>query len=140
MDSQGKEELGLDQVLKRAAMPDRTVIVTTLNEAWIETDSIFDLFLKSFSVGNQTLELLKHLVVVALDKKAFDYCLTQHLNCYSLTTKDIDLSGEADFMSPVYLKMMWRRIDFLRRILEMGYNFVFTVPPITFKCFLLYQI
>ncbi|GFY90944.1 nucleotide-diphospho-sugar transferase family protein [Actinidia rufa] len=30
------------------------------------------------------------------------------------------------FMTPDYLKMMWRRIDFLRSVLEMGYNFVFT--------------
>ncbi|KAL7260118.1 hypothetical protein ACSBR1_005891 [Camellia fascicularis] len=33
---------------------------------------------------------------------------------------------EAYFMTPDYLKMMWRRIDFLRSVLEMGYNFVFT--------------
>ncbi|XP_031271560.1 uncharacterized protein At4g15970-like isoform X2 [Pistacia vera] len=33
---------------------------------------------------------------------------------------------EAYFMTPDYLKMMWRRIDFLRTVLEMGYNFVFT--------------
>lgn len=30
-------------------------------------------------------------------------------------------------MTADYLKMMWRRIDFLRSVLEMGYNFVFTV-------------
>ncbi|CAA3011336.1 uncharacterized protein At4g15970-like [Olea europaea subsp. europaea] len=29
-------------------------------------------------------------------------------------------------MSEDYLKMMWRRIDFLRVVLEMGYNFIFT--------------
>lgn len=120
----------MDQVLKRASMRDRTVILTTLNEAWIEPDSIFDLFLQSFRIGNNTLGLLKHLVVVALDKKAYDYCSsTLHLNCYNLTTEDVDFSGEAHFMTPDYLKMMWRRIDFLRSVLQMGYNFVFTVQP-----------
>ncbi|KAL0406489.1 UNVERIFIED_CONTAM: hypothetical protein Slati_3962800 [Sesamum latifolium] len=29
-------------------------------------------------------------------------------------------------MSADYLKMMWRRIDFLRSVLEMGYNFIFS--------------
>lgn len=109
-------------------MPDKTVIITTLNEAWIEPDSIFDLFLKSFRIGNQTLGLLKHLVVVALDKKAFDHCLgTLHLNCYYLTTEGVDFSGETNFNTWNYFSMMWRRIDFLRSVLEMGYNFVFTV-------------
>lgn len=131
MPFQGNEELGLNQVLKKAAMPDKTVIITTLNEAWIEPDSIFDLFLESFRIGNKTLWLLKHLVVVALDQKAFDYCSgTQHLNCYYLTTEGVDFSGEAHFMTPDYLKMMWRRIDFLRSVLEIGYNFIFTVQSI----------
>lgn len=131
--SQRSEALVLDQVLKRASMPDKTVILTTLNEAWIEPDSIFDLFRKSFSIGNQTLGLLRHLVVIALDKKAYDYCSsTLHLNCYYLTTEDVDLSGEAHFMTPGYLKIVWRKIDFLRRVLEMGYNFVFTVLSISY--------
>ncbi|KAK4389076.1 hypothetical protein Sango_2244600 [Sesamum angolense] len=123
----GKKELGLKHVLKKAAMPDKTVIITTLNEAWIEPDSIFDLFLESFRIGNETSQLLKHLVVVALDQNAFDHCLRTHLNCYFLTTEDINFSDEAHFMTPSYLKMMWRRIDFLRTVLETGYNFVFTL-------------
>ncbi|KAL8536677.1 hypothetical protein ACS0TY_012025 [Phlomoides rotata] len=123
----GKGELSLSQVLERAAMPDKTVIITTLNEAWIEPESIFDLFLKSFRIGNQTLGLLKHLVVVALDKKAFDHCVgALHLNCYYLTTEGVDFSGETNFNSWNYFSMMWRRIDFLWSVLEMGYNFVFT--------------
>ncbi|KAL0324058.1 UNVERIFIED_CONTAM: hypothetical protein Scaly_2372900 [Sesamum calycinum] len=126
----GKKELGLKHVLKKAAMPDKTVIITTLNEAWIEPDSIFDLFLESFRIGNETSQLLKHLVVVALDQNAFDHCLRTHLNCYFLTTEDINFSDEAHFMTPSYLKMMWRRIDFLRTVLETGYNFVFTVDGI----------
>ncbi|KAK4490876.1 hypothetical protein RD792_001591 [Penstemon davidsonii] len=122
----GMEELGLEQLLKRAAMPDKTVILSPLNEAWIEKDSIFDLFLESFRVGNQTIGLLKHLIVVALDQKAFDHCLGLHLNCYFLKTQGVDFSGEAHFMSADYLKIVWRKIDFLRTVLETGYSFVFT--------------
>ncbi|PIN15318.1 hypothetical protein CDL12_12039 [Handroanthus impetiginosus] len=120
------ERLWLKQVLERSAMPDKTVIITTLNEAWIEPNSIFDLFLESFRIGNQTRWLLKHLLVVALDQHAFDHCLRLHRNCYFLTTEGIDFSGEAHFMTPDYLKMMWRRIDFLQSVLEIGYNFIFT--------------
>ncbi|KAJ1436282.1 Nucleotide-diphospho-sugar transferase [Sesbania bispinosa] len=43
-----------------------------------------------------------------------------------LTTEEADFHEEAYFMTPRYLMMMWRRIDFLRSVLEMGYNFVFT--------------
>ncbi|KAL0393827.1 UNVERIFIED_CONTAM: hypothetical protein Slati_4348900 [Sesamum latifolium] len=122
-----EEENNLENTLKRAAMADnKTVIITTLNAAWTEPNSIFDLFLESFRIGNQTQNLLKHVVVVALDQKAYSRCLQVRLHCYALTTTGVDFSGEAFFMSQDYLKMMWRRIDFLRTVLEMGYNFVFT--------------
>ncbi|KAK4435644.1 hypothetical protein Salat_0727900 [Sesamum alatum] len=121
------EENSLENTLKRAAMADKkTVIITTLNAAWTEPNSIFDLFLESFRIGNQTQKLLKHVVVVAFDQKAYSRCLQLRLHCYALTTTGVDFSGEAFFMSQDYLKMMWRRIDFLRTVLEMGYDFVFT--------------
>ncbi|KAJ6340504.1 hypothetical protein OIU77_008296 [Salix suchowensis] len=40
--------------------------------------------------------------------------------------KGLDSSTEAPFMSEDYLKMMWRRIEFLNTVLQMGYSFVFT--------------
>lgn len=126
----------MEGVLKRAAMSNKTVLITTLNEAWAEPNSVFDLFLESFRIGNQTLWLLKHLVVAALDQKAYARCLELHPNCYFLKTDGVDFSVEAHFMSPGYLKMMWRRIDFLRIVLDMGYNFIFTVhivPSSPFK-------
>ncbi|XP_059663034.1 uncharacterized protein At4g15970-like [Cornus florida] len=117
----------LEEVLQNAAMPNRTVILTTLNEAWAAPNSTFDLFLESFRIGNQTRWLLNHLVVVALDQQAYSRCLALHPHCYALTTKNVDFSaGEAFFMSPDYLKMMWRRIKFLHSVLQMGYDFVFT--------------
>jgi hypothetical protein len=44
-----------------------------------------------------------------------------------LHTYGVDFSGEKGFMTQDYLKMMWRRIKFLRSVLEMGYNFIFSV-------------
>lgn len=107
-------------------MEDGTVILTTLNEAWARPNSIIDLFLESFRMGDQTLRLLNHLVIIALDEKAFNRCLILHKHCFALVSDGIDFSGEAHFMSPDYQRMMWTRIDFLRTILEKGYNFVFS--------------
>ncbi|KAH1033938.1 hypothetical protein GLYMA_20G006100v4 [Glycine max] len=107
-------------------MQDRTVILTTLNEAWAATNSIIDLFLESFRIGDRTRRLLNHLVIIALDQKAFMRCQAIHTYCYLLVNEATDFHKEAYFMTPSYLKMMWRRIDFLRSVLEMGYNFVFT--------------
>ncbi|KAI0528775.1 hypothetical protein KFK09_001318 [Dendrobium nobile] len=122
----GNEEVRLTRVLKEAAMEDKTVILTTLNAAWASTDSIFDLFLESFQIGNDTRWLLDHLVIIAFDKKAYMRCKAMHPHCFALATMGVDFSGEKHFMSDGYLKMMWRRIDFLRVVLEMGYNFIFT--------------
>lgn len=108
-------------------MQDRTVILTTLNEAWAAPDSVMDLFLESFRIGDGTRKLLSHLVIIALDQKAFKRCLALHNHCFALITNGVDFHQEAYFMTPQYLKMMWKRIDFLRTVLEMGYNFVFTV-------------
>ncbi|KAK6137170.1 hypothetical protein DH2020_029095 [Rehmannia glutinosa] len=80
----------------------------------------------SFRIGIGTQHLLKHVLVVSLDQKAYSRCLQENLHCYALTTEEVDFSGEAYFMTEDYLKMMWRRIDFLRIVLDMGYDFVFT--------------
>nr|XP_043626378.1 uncharacterized protein At4g15970-like isoform X2 [Erigeron canadensis] len=120
-------DTSLEAVLKEASMDDKTVILTTLNEAWADpNNSILDLFLASFRLGYQTSKLLKHLVIITLDQKAYASCKRVHTHCFALTTEGVDFSREAYFMTPDYLKMMWRRIDFLRAVLEMGYNFLFT--------------
>ncbi|KAK4490877.1 hypothetical protein RD792_001592 [Penstemon davidsonii] len=38
----------------------------------------------------------------------------------------VDFSGETQYMTPDYLEMMWKRTDFLRQVVETGYNFIFT--------------
>ncbi|WCJ42149.1 Nucleotide-diphospho-sugar transferase family protein [Euphorbia peplus] len=123
----GYNETELKNILKSAAMEDKTVILTTLNEAWAEPNSIFDVFLKSFKIGNDTNRLLKHLVIISLDEKAHVRCLEIHPHCYALKSKQAEnFSSEAYFMTPTYLEMMWTRIDFLSIVLQLGYNFVFT--------------
>lgn len=120
----------LEGTLRKAAMEDnRTVIITTLNAAWAAPGSVFDLFLESFRIGEGTADLLSHVVVGAFDQAAFDRCAAEGLHCYAVTTEGVDFSGEEVFMSEDYLKMMWRRIDFLRSVLELGFDFVFTVNP-----------
>ncbi|KAF4351866.1 hypothetical protein CsatB_027409 [Cannabis sativa] len=120
------EEYTLEKVLKDASMDDNTVILTTLNEAWAAPNSTIDLFLESFRIGNGTLKLLNHLVIIAMDRTAFARCLELHKYCFSLVSEGFDFHQEAYFMTQDYLNMMWRRIDFLRSVLELGYNFVFT--------------
>ncbi|XP_050888441.1 uncharacterized protein At4g15970 isoform X2 [Lathyrus oleraceus] len=121
-----RNEYPLEKILKEAAMEDKTVILTTLNEAWAAPNSVIDLFLESFRIGVHTRRLLNHLIIIALDQKAFLRCQAIHTYCFLLVSEGDDFHEEAYFMTPRYLKMMWRRIDFLRLVLEMGYNFVFT--------------
>ncbi|XP_058724124.1 uncharacterized protein At4g15970-like [Vicia villosa] len=121
-----RNEYPLEKILKEAAMKDKTVILTTLNEAWAAPNSVIDLFLESFRIGVHTRRLLNHLIIIALDQKAFLRCQAIHTYCFLLVSEGDDFHEEAYFMTPRYLKMMWRRIDFLRSVLEMGYNFVFT--------------
>ncbi|KAF3438167.1 hypothetical protein FNV43_RR20923 [Rhamnella rubrinervis] len=51
------KSIPLDVVLNRASMKNKTVIITTLNNAWAVPNSIFDLFLESFRIGNNTQKL-----------------------------------------------------------------------------------
>ncbi|XP_078446383.1 uncharacterized protein At4g15970-like [Wolffia australiana] len=116
----------LETILERAAMRDKTVILTTVNEAWMAPGSVLDLFFESFWTGEHTSELLTHLVIIALDEKAYQKCRLRHVHCYALKTEGVDFSAAKRFMTEDYLKMMWRRIKFLPDIIELGYNFIFT--------------
>ncbi|XP_073000907.1 uncharacterized protein At4g15970 [Typha latifolia] len=120
------EDARLEKVLKEAAMEDKTVILTTMNAAWASPGSVIDLFIESFRIGNGTCVLLNHLVIISLDLKAYDRCMSIHFHCFALIAEEVDFSGEKKFMSAGYLEMMWRRIDFLRVVLEKGYNFIFS--------------
>lgn len=123
LDSEG---LKLERVLKKASMRDNTVILTTLNAAWASPGSVIDLFIDSFRSGVRTNLLLKHLVIVAFDWKAYEQCVKIHTYCFALGTEGVDFSEEKRFLTSGYLEMMWRRLDFLRLVLEKGYNFIFS--------------
>lgn len=121
-----REYRELQRILSKASMVNKTVIITTLNEAWAAKDTMVDLFLLSFRRGRNIEHLLEHLVIVTLDRKAHERCLELHPYCFRLQTEGVDFAGEKKFMSQDYLKMMWRRIKFLGDVLEMGYSFVFS--------------
>ncbi|KAG6556994.1 hypothetical protein Mapa_001410 [Marchantia paleacea] len=121
------EELpGLEKLLIETSMPNKTLIITTLNSAWAKNNTMIDLFLASFQEGDNIAHLVDHLLIVALDQSAYDRCTAIHHHCYRLETEGVDFAAEKFFMSSDYLKMMWRRIDFLRIVLELGYNILFS--------------
>jgi hypothetical protein len=116
----------LGNLLKKASMPNKTVILTPLNHAWVAAGMI-DIYFESFREGENIQELVNHIVIVAVDKMAYDSCKKIHPHCFMLRTNGVDFSGEKVYMSEDYFKMTWRKIKFLQNVLEMGYNFIFSV-------------
>ncbi|KAF8754900.1 hypothetical protein HU200_011360 [Digitaria exilis] len=55
-------------------MEDRTVIITSVNEAWAQPGSLLDIYLERFKNGEEIAHLLNHLLVVALDAGGFERC------------------------------------------------------------------
>ncbi|KAL9245230.1 hypothetical protein vseg_018906 [Gypsophila vaccaria] len=122
-----KDELG--ETLERASMPNKTVIIAVVNRAYVEVEkgtNMLDIFLEGLWAGEGTRELVKHVVVVAVDQTAYDRCVFRGLHCYRLVTDGVDFMGEKVFMSSDFIKMMWRRTLFLLDVLKRGYNFIFT--------------
>jgi hypothetical protein len=134
---QAASEYGdLEEVLARAAMADRTVIMTQINAAWTKPGSLLDLFFESFRNGEGGVaRLLDHLVIVTMDPAAYAQCQLVHPHCYFLRTTGVDYRSEKFFMSKDYLEMMWGRNKFQQTIVELGYNFLFTVRAATFILF-----
>lgn len=116
-------------MLARAATKDRTVIMTQINAAWTRPGSLLDLFFESFRTGEGGVaRLLDHLVIVTMDPAAYEGCKAVHRHCYFLRTSNgVDYRSEKMFMSKDYLEMMWGRNRFQQTVLELGYNFLFTV-------------
>ncbi|VVB02149.1 unnamed protein product [Arabis nemorensis] len=56
-----KDARTLEEILREASTEEETVILTTLNRAWAEPNSTFELFLESFHIGQGTKQLLRHL-------------------------------------------------------------------------------
>ncbi|CAN6197527.1 unnamed protein product [Urochloa humidicola] len=124
---QKQDEDDLADLLRRAATPDKTVLMTAINSAWAAPGSFLDLFLDSFRHGEGTASLPSHLLIVSMDGNAHARCLATHAFCYWLrTASGADFSGEQKYMKGDYLEMMWRRHQLQRRVVDLGYSFLFT--------------
>jgi len=115
-------------VVARAATPDdRTVIITCVNHAWAAPGSLLDLFLESFRVGDGIAELLGHVLIVAMDPTAMARCRALHPHCYRLEVKSANVSAANRFLSKGYLELVWAKLSLQQLVLELGYNYLFTV-------------
>ncbi|RLN39607.1 uncharacterized protein C2845_PM01G48800 [Panicum miliaceum] len=118
---------GLAAVVARAATPDdRTVIITCVNHAWAAPGSLLDLFLESFRVGDGIADLLDHVLIVAMDPTAMARCRALHPHCYLYTMPGINFTSAKFFLSKEYLELVWSKLKLQRRVLQLGYNFLFT--------------
>ncbi|KAJ8552867.1 hypothetical protein K7X08_020260 [Anisodus acutangulus] len=116
----------LDEALAGASTENKTVIIAIVNKAYVEGDKpMLDIFLDGFWLGEGTEDLIKHLLIVAMDQTSYRRCKFLHLHCYKLETNGIDF-GEKLYMSKDFIKMMWQRTRFLGDVLKRGYNFIFT--------------
>lgn len=125
------EDDSLDSALAKASMGNKTLIIAVVNKAYADQDvngdtTMLDIFLSSFWLGEGTRSLIDHLLIVAVDRTAYDRCKFLNLNCFRLETDGVDFEGEKLFMSKDFIKMMWRRTFFLLEVLKRGYNFIFT--------------
>ncbi|XP_011093502.1 uncharacterized protein At1g28695-like [Sesamum indicum] len=130
----------LQTALEKASMPNKTVVLTVINKAYVDppvtgdSPSMFDLFLEAFWAGEGTRPLVEHLLVVAVDETAHERCLFRRLNCYRLRAEEDDsgngggddFAGEKVYMSDEFIEMMWWRTRFLLDVLRRGYDFIFT--------------
>ena len=118
-------------MVARAATPDdRTVIITCVNHAWAAPGSLLDLFLESFRVGDGIADLLGHVLIVAMDPTAMARCRALHPHCYLYTMPGVDFASAKFFLSKEYLELVWSKLKLQRRVLQLGYNFLFTVRPL----------
>lgn len=118
---------GLAELLPRVAMEDRTVILTLANEAWTQPGSLLDIYRESFRNGEDTERFLNHVLVIAVDAGGFDRCKAVHPHCYHLeVVRSTNLSSASKFMTKEFVDLVWLKLSFQQRILELGYNFLFT--------------
>ncbi|KAI4964723.1 hypothetical protein ZWY2020_059780 [Hordeum vulgare] len=108
----GGEIPGPADLLPKVATEDRTVIITSVNEAWARPGSLLDLYLESFKNGENTSHLLDHLLVVALDPAGFRRSVAMHPNCYLLEDADMIVLRNPFRRIPVYADMSVSSDDF----------------------------
>ncbi|KAL1813889.1 hypothetical protein ACET3Z_023954 [Daucus carota] len=117
----------LEEALAETSTQNKTVIIAMVNKAYVEGDKpMLDIFLDGFWLGENTRNLVDHLLIVAADQTSYDRCKYLRLHCYKLKTDGVDFVGEKLYMSEDFINMMWRRTLFLTNVLKHGYNFIFT--------------
>ncbi|XP_062187523.1 uncharacterized protein At4g15970-like [Phragmites australis] len=112
--------------LPKVTTYDRTLIITSMNEAFARPNSLLGLFRESFGSGEGIEHLLNHVFVVAVDAKAFLHCKAVHPHRYLVEVKSMNLSSANNFMSQAYVELVWTKLSLQQRVLELGYNFLFT--------------
>lgn len=127
-----RDELGI--ALEGTSMKNKTLIIAILNKAYIGENGMLDLFLQSLHQGENTEFLINYLLLVAVDELAFNRCKALRLHCYHLVSEGVSFSKEAFYMSGNFIKMMWKRTQFLREVLRRGYSFIFTVRLVVLQC------
>ena len=122
---------GLAELLPRVATDDGTVIITSVNEAWARPGSLLDLFRAGFNSGEGIAHLLNHTLIVAADPGALALCQAVHPHCYLHEVTSANVSSANHFMTKSYLELIWARLDVPQRVLQLGYNYLFTVSDPT---------
>ncbi|XP_071683732.1 uncharacterized protein At4g15970-like [Lolium perenne] len=118
---------GLAELLPKVATDDRTVIITSVNEAFARPGSLLDLFRESFYAGEKINHLLDHVLVVAVDAAAYHHCRRVHPFCYLLQANtSMNLSSASNYMSDAYVELVWAKLELQQRVLQLGYNFLYT--------------
>lgn len=105
--------------------------MTSVNEAWAKPNSLLDLFFESFRSGENIDHFLDNLIIITLDPKAYEKCSLLHPLCYLL--KGANFAGERVYMTSDYFDLVWTKVKLQQRILELGYNFLFTVRAKLYK-------
>jgi hypothetical protein len=122
------EQQELIQVLRRSTMPDRTVILTMVDESHAKPGSMLEVLLQSFKTGQGTQRLLNHLVIITMDPQAFEYCRFLHPHCIHPSTFQHYFATKRQSLSiPDHNVFSWRRNNVLIEVIELGYNIIFTV-------------
>jgi hypothetical protein len=118
---------GLAELLPKVATDDGTVIITAVNDAFATPGSLLDLFRGSFRDGEGIAHLLNHTLIVALDPGAMARCSAVHPHCYHLEVAAANVSSASRIMTKSYLEIVWVKLSLQQRVLELGYNYLFTV-------------
>ncbi|XP_051200258.1 uncharacterized protein At4g15970-like [Lolium perenne] len=117
---------GLAELLPKVATDDGTVIITSVNDAFATPGSLLDLFRGSFRDGEGIAHLLNHTLIVALDPGAMARCGAVHPHCYHLEVAAANVSSASRIMTKSYLEIVWVKLSLQQRVLELGYNYLFT--------------